>query len=168
MFSRFTPFTQKEREELIRKGGCFWCRKIGHVLKDCADRKRKISSAAGTFDKESLSEIMTAAQSIVQKAAIPPTKALVATPVVDSVKEHLLVTNKVNKHTAKTLVDQQTTSADLISSTFCTLHKIPLCKMNPPITLQRTMKGLRGFLTYYVIVQLDCLRKKSEKMNIGN
>jgi len=43
--SRFMPLTQKEREELTRKGDCFWCRKTGHILKDCPDRKRKISSA---------------------------------------------------------------------------------------------------------------------------
>jgi len=127
------------------------------VLKDCPDRKRKISSVAGTLDKESLSEITTAAQSIVYKAAIPPAKDLGATPVLDSVKKHLLVTIKVNEHTAKILVDQQTASADLISSTFCTLHKIPLHKMNSPITLQMTMKGSRGSLTYYIIVQLDWL-----------
>jgi len=127
------------------------------VLKDCLDRKHKISSAAGTLDKEFLFEIMTAAQSIVKKAAIPPMKGLGATPVLDSVKEHLLVTNKVNEHTAKTLVDQQTAGVDLISTTFCTLHKIPLYKMNPPVILQMTMKGSRGSLTHYVIVQLDWL-----------
>jgi len=127
--------TQKEREELTRKGGCFWCRKPGYLLKDCPDRKRKISSAAGTLDKESPSEITTVAQSIVQKAAIPPTKGLGAMPVLDSVKEYLLVTTTVNEHTAKTLVDQQTASADPISSTFRTLHKVPLHKMNPPVTL---------------------------------
>jgi len=37
--SRFTPLMQKEREELTQKEGCFWCRKTGHVLKDCPDRK---------------------------------------------------------------------------------------------------------------------------------
>jgi len=118
------------------------------MLKDCPDRKRKISSAAGTLDEESLSEIKTAAQSIVQKAAVPPTNGLGVTPVLDSVKKHLLVTTKVNDQIANTLVDQQTAGADLISSTFCTLHKIPLHKMNPPVTLQMTMKELRSFLTH--------------------
>jgi len=75
------------------------------VLKDCLDRKYKISSAAGTLNKESPSEIMTAAKSIVQKAAIPAMKSLGAMPVVDSVKEYLLVTTKVNKHITETLVD---------------------------------------------------------------
>jgi len=112
-------------------------------------------SAAGTFDKESPSEIKTAAQSIVQKATVLPMKGLGTTLVLDSVKEHLLVTTKVNNPIAKTLVDQQTAGADLISSTFCRLHKILLHKMNPPITFQMTMKGSRGSLTHYVIVQLD-------------
>jgi len=133
------------------------------VLKDCPDRKRSISSTAGTLDEESPSEIMTAAQSIVQKAAVPPTKGLGATPALDSVKKHLLVTTKVNEHIAKTLVDQQTAGADLISSTFCTLHKIPLHKMNLPVTLQMTMKGSRGSLTHYIIVQLDWLGYLEER-----
>jgi len=67
------------------------------------------------------------------------------------------VTTKVNDQIAKTLVDQETASVDLISSTFCTLHKIPLHKMNPSVTLQMTMKGSKGSLSHYVIVQLDWL-----------
>jgi len=106
---------------------------------------------------------MTAAQSIVQKAAIPPTNGLGTTPVLDLVKEDLLVTTKVNEHIAKILVDQQTTGTDLISSTFYTLHKIALYKMNPPVTLQMTMKGSRSSLTHYVIVQLDWLAYLEER-----
>jgi len=155
--SRFTNLTQQERDDLTKKGACFWCRKPGHLLKDCPDRKPKISSAAGTLNKESPSEIKTAAQSIVQKAAVLLMKGLGAMPVLDSVKEHLLVTTKVNDQIPKTLVDQQTAGADLISSTFCTLHKIPLHKMNLPVTWQMTMQGSRGSLTHYFIVQLDWL-----------
>jgi len=94
---------------------------------------------------------MTTAQSIVQKAAVPPMKSQGAMPVLDSVKKHLLITTKVNEYTAKTLVDQQTAGANLISSTFCILHKITLHKMNPPITLQMTMKESRGSLTHDLI-----------------
>jgi len=90
-------------------------------------------------------------------------KGLGATPVLDSVKKHLLVTIKVNNQTVKTLVDQQTAGADLISLTFYTLHKIPLHKMNPPVTLQMTMKGSRGSLTHYIIVQLDWLGYLEER-----
>jgi len=148
---------QQERDDLTKKGACFWCRKPYHLLKDCPDRKRKISSAAGTLDKESPSEVTIAAQSIVQKATVLPTKGLGVMPVLDLVKEHLLVTTKVNNQITNTLVDQQTAGADLISLTFCTLYKIPLHTMNPPVTLQMTMKGSRGSLTHYVIVQLDWL-----------
>jgi len=73
------------------------------------------------------------------------------------------VTTKVNEYTAKTLVDQQTAGVDLISFTFCIVHKIPLHKMNLPVTLQMTMKGLRGSLTHYVIVQLNWLRYLEER-----
>ena len=103
--SRFTPLIQMEYKELMQKGGCFWCRKLGPVLKDCSDRKYKISSAASTLDKKSPSKIITAAQSMVQKTAISATKGLGAMLILDSVKEHLLMTTKLNKYTTKTLVD---------------------------------------------------------------
>jgi len=105
------------------------------VLKDCRNRKCKILSAAGILNKEFSSEIITAAQSIVQKAITSPMKGLGTMLVLDSVKEHLLMTIKVNKYIAKTLVDPQTTAADLISSTFYILYKIPLYKMNLSIIL---------------------------------
>jgi len=73
------------------------------------------------------------------------------------------MTTKVNDQIAKTLAHQQTAGADLISSTFCILHKILLHKMNPPVTLQMTMKGSRGSLTHYVIVQLDWLGYLEER-----
>jgi len=56
---------QQERDDLTKKGACFWFRKPGHLVKDCPNRKQKISSAAGTLDEEPPSEIKTAAQSIV-------------------------------------------------------------------------------------------------------
>ena len=65
------------------------------------------------------------------------------------------MTTKVNEYIAKTLVDQQTAGTDLISSTFYTLYKIPLHRMNPPVILQMTVKGSRDSLTHYVILGLD-------------
>ena len=110
---------------------------------------------------------MTAAQSLVQKTVIPPMKGIGATPVLDLIKEYLLITIKVNEYTAKALVDQQTASVDLISSTVCRLHKIPLHEMNSPVMLQMTMKGSRGFLSHYIIVQLDWLRYLEERTMLG-
>jgi len=42
---------------------------------------------------------------MVQKTAISATKGLGAMLILDSVKEHLLMTTKLNKYTTKTLVD---------------------------------------------------------------
>jgi hypothetical protein len=73
----------------------------------------------------------------------------------DSSKEHLLVTTEINGHAAKTLVDQQTAGADLISSKFCTLHNLPLYDLRPPITLQMTMKGSQGSISHYTKAKCD-------------
>src|SRR5205085_3316253 len=138
---RFVKLTPEEQADLACKGGCFWCRKIGHQLKDCPERKQKLSSAAGIINKDTLPEITSAAQSINEKAVSPPTKGLGTNPVLDTSKDHLLVTTKVEGQIVKTLVDQQTAGADLISSKFYTIHKIPLHPLKPPVTLQITMKG---------------------------
>jgi len=85
----------------------------------------------------------------------PSTKGKAVQPILDSAKEHLLVTTEINGHAAKTLIDQQTAGADLISSKFCTLHNLPLYNRRPPITLQITMKGSQGSISHYTKANCD-------------
>jgi hypothetical protein len=39
--SRRTPLTATEREKLIRTGGCFYCRKTGHMIGECPYRTER-------------------------------------------------------------------------------------------------------------------------------
>ena len=41
--TKFKRLTPEERKELIRVGGCFWCRETGHRLKDCPTRPKRSS-----------------------------------------------------------------------------------------------------------------------------
>jgi len=140
MSSKFKKLTPAEQEELATKGRCFYCRKIGHNAMNCALKKNQIRSAAGTITHEITevthpSKITSAAQFILEDPPTPHTKPYSSQPLFDAAKEHLLVTTKINDPPAKTLVDQQTAGADLISSKFCTLYNLPLYPLKNPITL---------------------------------
>jgi len=52
MSSKFQKLTPAEKEELPKKGGCFYCRKTGHNAVNCPVKKNQIRSAAGTITHE--------------------------------------------------------------------------------------------------------------------
>jgi len=158
--SKFKKLTPAEKEELAKKGGCFYCRKSGHNALNCPLKKTQISSAAYTITHEITevthpSKITSAAQFILVDPPTPYTKGNSSQPPLDAGKEHLLVTTKINEQPAKTLVDQQTAGADLISSKFWTLHNLPLYPLKNPITLQMPMKGSKEFISHYTNMHCD-------------
>jgi len=152
----FKKLTDKERAKLTKSGSCFYSRKPGHQAQNCTNKKQQIRSVASTIQREQqivhTGKITSAAQSLkLQLAEIPApsTKGKAVQPILDSAKEHILVTTELNGHPAKTLIDQQTAGADLISSKLCALHNLPLYDLRPPITLQMTMKGSQGSISHY-------------------
>jgi len=44
--SRLGPLTSEERSRLIREGGCFKCRQVGHHQRDCPQKKRALNHIA--------------------------------------------------------------------------------------------------------------------------
>jgi len=50
--SKFKKLTPAEKEELAKKGGCFYCRTTGHNAMNCPLKKNQIKSAAGTITHE--------------------------------------------------------------------------------------------------------------------
>jgi len=129
---------------------------------NCALKQNQIRTATGTITNEITevthpSKITSAAQFILEDPSTPHTKGNSSQLPLDAAKEHLLVTTKINDQPAKTLVDQQTAGADLISSKFCTLHNLPLYPLKNPITLQMTMKGFKGSTSHYTKVNCDWL-----------
>jgi len=136
---------------------------------NCPLKKNQIRSAAGTITYEITeithpSKITSAAQFILEDPPTLHTKGNSSQPPFDAAKEHLLVTTKINDQPAKTLVDQQTAGADLISSKFCTLHNLPLYPLKNPITLQMTMKGSKGSISHYTKVNCDWLGWSEERI----
>jgi len=73
--------------------------------------------------------ITSAAQSFLEDPLTPHTKGNSSQAPLDAAKEHLPVTTKIKDQPAKTLVDQQTVGADLITRKFCTLHNLPLYRV---------------------------------------
>jgi len=167
--SKFKKLTQAEKEELAKKGGCFYCRKTGYNAVNCPLKKNQIRIAAGTITHEITevthpSKITSAAQFILEDPPTPHTKDNSRQPPLNAAKEHLLFTTKINDQPAKTLVDQQTAGADLISSKFCTLHNLPLYPLKNPITLQMTMRGSKRSISHYTKVNCDWLGWTEERI----
>jgi len=99
--SKFKKLTPVEKEELAKKGGCFYCRKTGHNAVNCPLKKNQIRSAAATITHEITevthpSKITSAAQFILEDLPTPHTKGNSSQPPLDTAKEHLLVTMKIN------------------------------------------------------------------------
>lgn len=44
----FTKLTDRERDELRRKGACFYCRETGHISRNCPNRKKRSFQARRT------------------------------------------------------------------------------------------------------------------------
>ena len=110
-------------------------------------------------------EISSAAQSLKISENVSPTpktKGSSSAPILDSSAEHLPFNTKIAGNLAKTLVDQQTAGADMISSTFCTLHNLLLHPLQTHITLQMTMKGSKGSISHYTKAIIDWLRWSEE------
>jgi len=161
----FKKLTKKERIELTKSNSYFYCRKAIHQAQNCPSKKQQTRSAAGTIQHEQQivhpDKITSAAQSLkLQPAEIPApsTKGKAVQPILYSAKEHLLITMEINRHTAKTQIDQQIAGADLIGSKFCTLPNLPLYDLRPTITLQMTMKGSQGSISHYTKSNCDWKR----------
>ena len=62
---------------------------------------------------------------------------------------------KLDGHPANALVDQQTTGASLISSTYISTYNLPIVELPKDVTVNLALQGSRGKSTHYVIANLD-------------
>ena len=67
----------------------------------------------------------------------------------------MVIDVKLDGHPAKALVDQQTTGASLISSTYTSTYNLPIVELPEDVTIDLTLEGSRGNSTHYVIANLD-------------
>ena len=75
--------------------------------------------------------------------------------ILDRKSEHMVIDVKLNGHPAKALVDQQTTGASLISSTYTSTYKVPIVELPEDVTVNLALQGSKGKSTHYVIAILD-------------
>ena len=67
----------------------------------------------------------------------------------------MVINVKLEGHPAKALVDQQSTGASLISSTYTSTSNLPIVELPEDVTVNLALQGSRAKSTYYVIANLD-------------
>ena len=67
----------------------------------------------------------------------------------------MVIDVKLDGHPAKALVDQQTTGASLISSTYTSTYNLPIVELPEDVTVNFALQGSRGKSTHYIIANLD-------------
>jgi len=123
---------------------------MGHYASNCT--KRSVRSAAQsvrfrpTYQKKP--QIRTAATRI----KIPKNQP---NGLIDGTSKHMLINIKVDGHPARALIDQQTTGASLISTTFASTYNLPTVVLEEEITVSLALQGSRGKSTHYVKTTID-------------
>ena len=77
------------------------------------------------------------------------------TELYDPKSKHMVIEVQINGKPAKALVDQQTTRANLISSSYVTTYNLPTIALLDDITIQMSLQGSRGKSTHYVQANLN-------------
>ena len=67
----------------------------------------------------------------------------------------MLINITVDWHPARALIDQQTTGASLISTTFAFTYKLPTVALTNEITVNLAVQGSRGKSMHYVRSTLE-------------
>ena len=67
----------------------------------------------------------------------------------------MVIDVKLDGHPAKVLVNQQTTGASLISSTYTSIYNLPIVELPEDVTVNLALQASRGKSTHYVIANLD-------------
>ena len=121
---------------------------MGHYTNKCP--KKSVTSAAQsvrfkpTYLKKPQHQVRTAATRIKIPQNNQPKGLL------DARSKHMLIDVEVDGHPARALIDQQTTGASLISTTFASTYNLPTVILDEEITVNQALQGSRGKSTHYV------------------
>ena len=133
---------------------CFNCNKKGHYPNTCPEEKKTVTSAAQSVQPKTTYRkkpfIRSAATDIQTKH-----KEKELNQILDRRSEHMVIDVKLDGHPAKALVDQQSTGASLISSTYTSTYNFPIVELPEDVTINLALQGSRGKSTHYSIANLD-------------
>ena len=155
-----------EREKLKQEGKCYHCKRTGHMANVCPNRK--VSTASQQIkDKPKQGRITSAYQQVNSDPSTSDKDTQSASLKVmrppNETRKYLIpasqrITNAaeitVNGVRAQALLDPCTQNGDLISTTFCHLHKIPTEEMQQK-PLETAIKGSRSTMLKKATVELD-------------
>ena len=144
------PKTEKDLSNIT----CFKCNTKGHYANTCPEERKPVTSTAHsvlqrtTYRKKPF--IRLAATDIQTKD-----KEKGLNQILDRRSEHMVIDVKLDGHPVNALVDQQTTGASLMSSTYTSTYNLPIVELPEEVTVNLALQGSRGKSTHYVITNLD-------------
>ena len=131
---------------------CYNCNEKGHYANKCP--KKSIKSAAQTVQPRRTNPypkkpfIKSAAIEVrYEQEHLPP-------ELYDKNSKHIVIDVLINGNPARALVDQQTTRANLISTSYATTYNLPLVQFEEDLAIRLSRQGSRGKSTYYVKTKL--------------
>ena len=131
---------------------CYNCNEKGHYANKCP--KKSIKSAAQTVQPRRTNPyprkpfIKSAATEVTdEQEHLPP-------ELYDKNSKHMVIDVLINGNPARALVDQQTTRANLISTSYATTYNLPLVQFKEDLAIQLSLQGSRGKSTHYVKTKL--------------
>ena len=131
---------------------CYNCNEKGHYANKCP--KKSIKSAAQTVHPRRTNPyprkpfIKSAATEVTdEQEHLPP-------ELYDKNSKHMVIDVLINGNPARALVDQQTTRANLISTSYATTYNLPLVQFKEDLAIQLSLQGSRGKSTHYVKTKL--------------
>ena len=107
---------------------CFNCNKKEHYTNTCPEEKKTVTSVPQSVQQRTTYRnkafIRSEATDIQTKD-----KEKELNQILDRRSEHIVIDVKLDGHAAKALVDQQTTRASLISSTYTSTYNLPIVEL---------------------------------------
>ena len=144
-------FNHKPKRDLATVT-CYNCNEKGHYANKCP--KKSIKSAAQTVQPRRTNPfprkpfIKSAATEVTdEQEHLPP-------ELYDKNSKHMVIDVLINGNPARALVDQQTTRANLISTSYATTYNLPLVQFKEDLAIQLSLQGSRGKSTHYVKTKL--------------
>ena len=132
---------------------CFNCNEVGHYANECPSPKKSVTLAAQQVRFKPIYLRKPAIRTAATRIKMPQVDQLKG--LIDNSSNYMLINIKVVGHLARALIDQQTTGASHIHTTFASTYNVQTVALTNKITVNLALQGSRGKSMHYVRSTLE-------------